>query len=244
MSSESYIVCEGFHDRAFWAGWLLHLGCSDPGASSKGQRVPVIDPWGDQVGDGHFAFQSKMGHFIRVVPAGGVDNVLRAAVIRLDRHDEKTLKVVIINVDHADVPDPAAVLNRLKKLDATASQIDEATFSLHGSLRVSLIPWQALDPPSDLLPAGQTLERLACAAIAAAHPQRAAAVRRWLDSRPSKPEASVKEFSWSHMAGWYADRNCESFYQALWEDTAIRDELVRRLKVGNCWDVIEAMANS
>lgn len=29
--TESCIVCEGYHDRAFWAGLLLHLGCIDPG---------------------------------------------------------------------------------------------------------------------------------------------------------------------------------------------------------------------
>lgn len=28
--SESVIYCEGYHDRAFWMGWLGHLGCVDP----------------------------------------------------------------------------------------------------------------------------------------------------------------------------------------------------------------------
>jgi len=45
--SESVILCEGYHDRAFWAGWLLHLGCTDPGLPSAGKatRTPIFDPW-------------------------------------------------------------------------------------------------------------------------------------------------------------------------------------------------------
>ena len=44
--SESVILCEGYYDRAFWAGWLTHLGCTDPGQRANGtHRIPVKDPW-------------------------------------------------------------------------------------------------------------------------------------------------------------------------------------------------------
>jgi hypothetical protein len=44
--SESVIYCEGYHDRAFWMGWLGHLGCSDPGLPPPGKtnRLPISDP--------------------------------------------------------------------------------------------------------------------------------------------------------------------------------------------------------
>lgn len=27
---QSIVLCEGFEDRSFWRGWLLHFGCIDP----------------------------------------------------------------------------------------------------------------------------------------------------------------------------------------------------------------------
>ena len=30
MNKESRILCEGYHDRAFWAGWLLAHGLHRP----------------------------------------------------------------------------------------------------------------------------------------------------------------------------------------------------------------------
>jgi hypothetical protein len=41
--SESAVLCEGYYDRAFWAGLLVHLGCVDPGQGPHGRR-PVFDP--------------------------------------------------------------------------------------------------------------------------------------------------------------------------------------------------------
>ena len=50
--SEAVVLCEGFHDRAFWAGWLLRLGCTDPGLLPDGTRRLVLDPWNKIVADG------------------------------------------------------------------------------------------------------------------------------------------------------------------------------------------------
>jgi hypothetical protein len=49
--SENRILCEGYHDRAFWAGWLLRLGCVDPGAGSEA-RLVIYDPWNTPVTKG------------------------------------------------------------------------------------------------------------------------------------------------------------------------------------------------
>lgn len=45
--SESVILCEGFHDRAFWDGWLTHLGCNSDGFRPGTPGYPALDPWGD-----------------------------------------------------------------------------------------------------------------------------------------------------------------------------------------------------
>ena len=44
--SESLVLCEGYHDRAFWAGWLGRLGCSDVGFRPGTAGYPRADPWG------------------------------------------------------------------------------------------------------------------------------------------------------------------------------------------------------
>lgn len=245
MSSESYIVCEGFHDRAFWAGWLTHLGCNDPGKTGKGDRKDVYDPWNVVVKSGRYAFHSRGGQFIRVVPVHGVKNLLPAARIRLKEHATKPLARLILNLDLDDAPGPNIIMNLLHGVDASAKQVGDDLFEFQGGkLHVNLIAWQAHDAARDVLPAGQTLERLVCAALAAVHPDRAAAVHRWLSSRPEPPAASVKEFAWSQMAGWYADRGCESFYQAVWEDPAIAAQLEKRLKEANSWNLIQGIAES
>ena len=44
--SESVVLCEGYHDRAFWAALLEHLGCADPGRNpgKRGRKnvLPLV----------------------------------------------------------------------------------------------------------------------------------------------------------------------------------------------------------
>jgi hypothetical protein len=55
--TESVVLCEGYHDRAFWAGLLLFLGCNDPGIKQGiDERVPVSDIRGDPVTQGQFYY--------------------------------------------------------------------------------------------------------------------------------------------------------------------------------------------
>ena len=82
--SESIVLCEGYHDRAFWAGWLTHLGCSDEGSRPGTNGYPLRDPWNAVVrGGGQFAYRSRSGAFIRVRPCGGRNKVLPEAELRL-----------------------------------------------------------------------------------------------------------------------------------------------------------------
>jgi hypothetical protein len=205
-ASESYILCEGYHDRAFWKGWLTHLGCNDPGPSL------VRDPWDLPVRRGHFAFYSRSDRFIRVVPAGGRAELLPSARARLLQRGSKALSRLILTVD-ADVDANAteteglaisdsAIQNLIREVDASASRKSLGHFVLDGGeTELIVIRWETHDPPTETLPDRQTLERLVCAAITAVYPARGPALRAWLDSRPEPPPSDPKEFSWSHMAG-------------------------------------------
>ncbi len=73
--SESVVLCEGPHDRAFWAGWLTYLGCSDEGFRPGTLGYPRPDPWGDEVRGGEFGYHSRSHSFLRVVFCGGRSKV-------------------------------------------------------------------------------------------------------------------------------------------------------------------------
>src|SRR5437667_12105602 len=102
--SESVVLCEGFHDRAFWDGWLTSLGCNSAGFKPGTPGYPALDPWGDPVRSGQFAYRSMSGSFVRVRPCNGKSNVLHEARIRLSRRTIRRLLRLVINVD----PDTSA----------------------------------------------------------------------------------------------------------------------------------------
>lgn len=252
MKSESVVFCEGYHDRAFWKGWLLRLGCTDPGSPLPGAstRRLVQDPWGGRVIQGRFAFQSPTGQFIQVIPCGGKSNILPLVRQRLKKHTTEPVRRIIINED-SDLPagvaagaaTPASVESVVKEFDPTATQSATGEWQLFGGIvGVSLILWSAADPQTDGVPDLQTLERLVSAAICAAHGGRGTAVRDWLASRPNPPPADVKEFAWSYMAGWYATFGGEGFYSNLWNDTAIAAELETRLQASGAWQLVQDFA--
>ena len=253
--SETVILCEGYHDRAFWKGWLLHLGCTDLWSLQSGKREPtrIVDPWGNTVSKGHYAYRSKSDRFIRVVPCGGKNNIIRYAHIRLGKHTSNTLEHLVINVDSDEnVEDMAdstcgvkleAVRNLVREFDDTAEETSGGEFKLlESTTTVSFVRWEADDKTKDGLPAQQTLERLVCAAIAEAYPKRAPNVQAWLDSRVKAPKAGPKEYAWSYMAGWEAEHGCEAFYACLWDDKRIAEALRKRLQESGAWRVAEAIA--
>jgi hypothetical protein len=253
--SESIIYCEGYHDRAFWKGWLEHLGCCDPGLPPPGRtgRVPVYDPWSTEVKGGQFAYMSPSKHFIRVVPCGGKTKVLPAASNRLKQRNSKAVVRLVLNIDadltaggaatgptglqRRDVEhfartfDPAAVVNADGEIEIDG-----------GATRICLVRWEAPEPSTRGLPDQQTLERLVSAALAGAYPGRPPAVQDWLDGRPGPPGADPKEHAWSYMAGWYAEHGCEAFYSNLWTDPLVTAELETRLKASGAWQIATALA--
>lgn len=66
----SYVLCEGYLDRAFLSGWLEHLGCT----SARG----ALDPYGLPVSGGRYAYRGPGGHFVVVQPVGGENNLDKA----------------------------------------------------------------------------------------------------------------------------------------------------------------------
>ena len=259
--SESIVVCEGYHDRAFWAAWLEHLGCTDPGKQKGGSgRKDVLDPWGNKVVGGQFAFRSKSGRFVRVLPCNGRPNVLPAARIRLQKEanrlaqgaSESHLTLLVVNLD-SDVSssDPSGktgfrrqdLHTMLTSFDPSPVETDDGDLELFDAqITVSLVRWETENDSGTGLPDPQTLERLVCAALVAAYPERGPVVQDWLGSRPDGPPAGPKEFAWSHMAGWYAENGCEAFYRRVWDDPNVVNELEPRLQNCGAWRIAQALA--
>jgi len=254
--SESVIYCEGYHDRAFWMGWLKYLGCADPGIPPAGRtgRVPVFDPWGDEVKGGQYAYHSPSTQFLRVVPCNGKTKVLPAARIRLGQRNTKALRRLVINID-SDVTATGAraapsglqradVQQFARTFDPGASVNADGEIELDGgATKIALVRWEVSDPPAPGLPDQQTLERLTSAALVAAYPARASAVQSWLDGRPITPGSDPTEHAWSYMAGWYADHGCEAFYSNLWNDSQVAAALEARLRSSGAWQISAMLAS-
>ncbi len=116
--SESVVLCEGYHDRAFWAGWLQHLGCTDPGLPSGGKtsRSAILDPWNTPVSGGQYAYHSKSGQFVRVVPCNGKNNILDVTRLRLKERTSKPLVRLVTNVD-PDIATGSTTATGLRRMD-------------------------------------------------------------------------------------------------------------------------------
>src|ERR1700687_1579832 len=207
--SESVVLCEGFHDRAFWDGLLTYLGCNSDGFKPGTPGFPALDPWGDPVRHGQFAYRSNSGNFIRVRPCNGKSNVLQEARIRLTQRTTKRLVRLVINVDVDTsaaglAPGPTGlrqqdVLQQVQENHPQASPNAAGKIEVDaGITKVALIRWEVKAPPARGLPDQQTLERLVSAALAAAYPLRAGAVQAWLDARPNPPPPDPKEHGWSY----------------------------------------------
>lgn len=251
-ASESVILCEGYHDRAFWAGWLTSKGCVDPGLKPGAWvRTPVLDPWNQRVSAGQFAYHSPGGRFLRVQPCNGKSNILRTARLRLANRANEAIDHLLINMD-SDLPagSDTSTLNvqsieqMVKQLDPNATRNDTASFLLDaGATEVAVVHWTADDVAAPGMPVQQTLERLVCSALLAAYPHRGPLVQNWLDSRPDAPPIDPKEHAWSYMAGWYASQGCEAFYSLLWSDPTVAPELEKRLRSSGAWAIFERLVS-
>jgi hypothetical protein len=254
--SESVILCEGYHDRAFWKGWLEHLGCTDPGIPPAGRtgRLPIYDPWNVEVKGGQYAYRSKSGAFVRIRPCNGKSNILHEARIRLTQRTTRALLRLVINIDSdltasgAIAPSTGLLRANVEQFagtfDPSASVNADGEIDLDGgATKISLVRWEVPDRLLAGLPDQQTLERLVSAAQAAAYPARATSVQSWLDSRPAPPGMDPKEHGWSYMAGWYAEHGCEAFYSNQWNDPQVVSELTSRRQSSGAWQIAARLAS-
>jgi hypothetical protein len=245
---ESVVLCEGYLDRAFWGAWLRRLGCTVERSGGI-----VTDARGLKVSDGQYMYRSRSREYVRIIPCGGRRQVLEQARRQLQKRAiEPTLPRLVLTVD-PDIDAHAAgsatgmriedIRDLVRRHDARATITERGDVALDaGECLVSLVRWETDDPPTWGVPSQQTLERLVCAAIVAAYPDRGPTVDGWLQSRSTPPPPTVKAIAWSHMAGWYAEAGCEAFYRVVWDDPKVETELVARLHKCGALTVAESLA--
>ena len=236
---QSFIVCEGYHDRSFFTGWLHRVGCS-------GDR-DTKDLSGSRLGGGQYGFYSSEKNFTKVIPCEGNKDVLREAKILLNQTADKTPDYLILNLDpdiESDdirktgkkLSDVKYDLERQFKEEKISRILTDETdqkwvvmsdpSDADVNVKVSLIRWEVLEQPDcPGLPTKQCLERIICCAILRAYPDRAQLVQNWLISLGDEKKLTPKSHSWSYMAGWFAEKGCDDFLQAIWRDEKIAREL-------------------
>ncbi len=260
--SEIVVLCEDYDDRAFWAEMLQRcFGFRD---AREGKRR-AIDPFGKPVEGGQFAFLSPADRFVRIRPCSGRSEVFESLGDRLARRGNLPVQRLVVSVDSdamavtqvaASVSATLdAVAERARRADAAFKRLPAGDLSLDGGATlVSVVVWSSEDDSPDL-PRKQTLERLVCAALRGAYPERAAAVASWLRGRPEPPFARVedgqsaerrlsvepKEHAHSYFAGWFAEHGCDDFFRAVWRDAAVAAQMESRLRASGAWRIASSL---
>ena len=231
--SQNVVLCEGFDDRAFWNGWLQHLGCR-PAETATERR----DEWGREVSKGRYLFYSPAGDRILVEPYGGRSNLNRAVDAWMRDLATRPIRRLVLNID-SDVDVEGAGPAAVGREPASLRDLIGRT-NPNG---VDLLPvvWECADPNAPGIPRQQTLERLVSAAIAAAYPGRGESVARWLVDPPAGDTESPKGHSLSYAAKWYASHGTEDFYAHVWRVPEVAAELQARLRVSGAWATVETL---
>ncbi|MBI2299587.1 MAG: hypothetical protein HYU66_11715 [Armatimonadetes bacterium] len=175
--------------------------------------------------------------------------ITKSARTFVTRHTVRPVRHLVLCRD-ADVDDDQPIIypTAASIADALRAEVSDLPSGTPGAMQladgtpVSTVMWHTDDRSAPGLPAQQTLERLACAALLAAYPDRGLAIANWLTARPAPPPDSPKAFAWSHMAGWYAEYGCEAFYSQLWEDPLVLPHLRSRLESCGAWRIAALLA--
>ncbi len=247
------VLCEGIHDTAFWGGALARLG------ATKGARSPYSAE--------SRGYSSRNGAFIEFRQKGRKPSWSDLTQELIGAATRATSEIVLcVDLDlEGDAPDFVQARKERKqdllRVGKDAKLADDkspdacwdkdtlsAVFPLLGqpcATRLSVALWGAACAPGAGIPRQQSLERLVCAAFVAAYPKAAGPVERWLQSRETPPALSDKEhkaYAASYMAGWYAGRDYQGFFQAVWEDAKIAAQLETLLRATGAWDVMARVA--
>jgi hypothetical protein len=242
---ESIVLCEGFDDRAFWQGLLLSLGCKDARRDSSIHKFNAV-----------FTYRTPSGRLVHVVPCHqqqsavgseerAQDPVRFLARLLLKGRATKPLSRLILNLD-VDTSNPSDIVASIRSIvGPEARETPSSDFELDdGQLVVSPLLWYLPRPVATGIPAQQALERLVCAALCDAFPERGLAVGSWLSSRPDPRGKEHKAHAWSFMAGWHTDHGMGDFYASLWRDPDIQPKLRAILERTSAWPTIVALVGT
>ncbi len=204
----------------------------------------VSDAWGRPVrGRGRFLFRAPSGSLVLVQPFHGRSNARDAVSEHLgDRQPNKPVRVLLnLDSDGDDTADLSAEDHvRSIALDLGGQETEPGSYEIGGSLLHAVI-WRCDDPaPVPGVPKQQTLERLVAASVQAAYPGRGPAVETWLNAEPAG-DTVTKSFAHSYFAKWYACHGSGNFYEALWQDTRVAEQLTTRLEATGAARIVEAM---
>jgi hypothetical protein len=190
MTRDFYVLCEGYHDRDFLAGWLESAsGWTDP---SRGGTRPIAGFANEDVPKGGFVFASGETR-VCLVPTGGRSALQRQLGRWLEEISDlyKLSYEGIVVVADPDGPcssqtDAVEDLVRQELLKAGSAAAGPAPWNHQGvvvdyaSMRTGPVA-EASD-----LPDTENLERVVATAFARAYPTRHRAVMRGLDLTLSK----------------------------------------------------------
>jgi hypothetical protein len=240
---QNVVLCEGFDDRSFWKGWLLHLGCSDP---TEGGRKQVQDVRGRIVtGKGRYLFRTPTGSDVIVQPFRGRNNARQAVEEYLGDRQPVRPGRVILNLDADEEAEPSSSAeDQIRGIAEALGGIrrEQGAYEIRGSLLYPVI-WRCEDgEPTPGLPEKQTLERLAASAIRAAEPLRGEGVQTWLDGEPVGL-ALPRSYSYSYFAKWYSNHGEGHFYECLWQDEVVVRELQRQLEPTGAWQYVDELVH-
>jgi hypothetical protein len=193
----SVILCEGYHDRAFWAGLLEHQGWIDPGKpeDEESERKPVKDPWKRPVTRGKFLFEwhDEGGKAYVIVDPTRGESHMRKRLFDYFEDTDHPVQRILVNLD-GDVfarraGDWRENLERCVEgmvkaaggVSGARRGADGWTASVHGCpITVVPIACHAGDDPSPGGPVEPNLESLVCTAITTVHPSRGREIADWL----------------------------------------------------------------
>ena len=228
------VLCEGYHDRAFWKGLLLHHGY---------EECRKLD--GKKIAGGVYGYRFKDKHSLKVIPCGGKPEIRKKAIIRLRQLDIDPLDHLLINLDpdsedYSDKPCRDMVKGLLN--DSSRKYKEKNGHFLlenRGDMTtISLVVWGTRASGGRYLPGQQTLERLVCSAVLTNYPERGPAVGQFLKAEPHGGKVGPKQFAWSYMAKWAGDRGCEDFFNSVWEDPKLAHTLENLLKETGAWQSV------
>lgn len=237
MTAESVILCEGYHDRSFLVGWLGALGCQD--LSEGGRKIPVVDPAGRPLSGGQFGFTDAAGRFLRVIPVQSDTRCFSVARDLLKARATRPMRalVIVVDADKSLASRQAAFRGLVEQFGS--ENVSATSAVLPDGTQVALCVLGSATEQRGV-PQQCCLEQVVCDAIVKAYPDRGECVANWLTAVRGQGGASdsAKACSWSYMAGWYAERGCDSFFRAVWEDPQVNRHLVDLLKASRAWEIV------